>query len=376
MPFDPGGGVAQLDVADVDLQHVGRGLQNLLPHGERGLVDGIAADHRGAARKCRDAPVECLGVAFDDDDVRDVDAELVGHDLREDGIVSLPLRGEAGVDIDLAGDRVDANMAALVGAKSGAFDIAGDAEAEIPARRARLLLLGRQCGYADGISRHLERLGVLTAVERHLQTVREQQALARIRKLVLADQIAPADFQAIEPQLLGELVHRALDGEAGLRPAASAVGRHLDGRRVDRLELDPDVGNAVGPGDRGRSDLRDRDAVRDECAGVVQEAVAQPDDFAGLQRRQLDLVNLRALVRRAEEILDPVLDVFDRPSEPHRRHRHQQLVGIEQQHLLSEAAADVRRDDPHLVLVEPEDRGEAAAHRNGRLSAVPHRQLA
>ena len=59
-------------------------------------------------------------------------------------------------------------------------------------------------------------------------------------------------------------------------------------------------------------------------------------------RVELDGVDLRPLLDRADEILAAVLDVFDRPAELHRRHRHQQLVGIEEQHLLAEAAADIR----------------------------------
>ena len=79
--------------------------------------------------------------------------------------------------------------------------------------------------------------------------------------------------------------------------AAAAIRRDLHGRRIDRLELHPDVGDAIRPGDRGGGDLRHRDAVGDERAGIVQETVAQPDDLAGLERRKLDGVDLRPLLR-------------------------------------------------------------------------------
>ena len=128
----------KLDVVDVDLQHVGRGLQDFLPDRDRRLVDGVAAHHRGAAGKSRDTPIESLGVAFDHDHVFRLDAELIGDDLGEHRVVALPLGRKTGVDIDLAGDRMDADMAAFVGSEPGAFDIAGKPKAQIFALGASL----------------------------------------------------------------------------------------------------------------------------------------------------------------------------------------------------------------------------------------------
>ena len=96
----------------------------------RGLVDGVAADHRGAAGEGRHAPIEGLGVAFDHDHVLGLTPSWSATICAN--TVSWPwpwLRGR--YYVDLAGDRVDADMAALVGAEAGAFDIAGKPEAEI-----------------------------------------------------------------------------------------------------------------------------------------------------------------------------------------------------------------------------------------------------
>ena len=71
------------------------------------------------------------GEALDDDDVFRLDAQLVGDDLRKDGVVALTLGGQAGVDIDLAGDGMDFHVAALVRTKACAFDVAADADAQI-----------------------------------------------------------------------------------------------------------------------------------------------------------------------------------------------------------------------------------------------------
>ena len=289
----------KIDVVDIGFQHVGRRLEDFLPDGDRRFVDGVAADDCGPACKGGYAPVERLGVAFDHDHVLGLHAKLVGDDLGEHRVVALALGRESGVDIDLAGDRMHADMAALVGPEPGAFDIAGEPEAEIFARSACGVLFGAKFLAAKLDQRHAERLGVLAAVEGDLQPVGEQQAFARVREFLFRNEIAPPDFEAVDAQILRQLIERSFGGEAGLRPPAAAIRGDLDGRRIDRLELHPDIRNSVRPGDRGRGNLSDRDAVRNERAGVVQEAVAQTDDLAGLQRCELDDVDLGPLLRRA-----------------------------------------------------------------------------
>ncbi len=74
------------------------GAQDLLAHDRRRRVDGVAGDHRAAARERARAPVELIGVAGDHIDVAHVDADLVGHDLGEAGVVPLALRADAGDD--------------------------------------------------------------------------------------------------------------------------------------------------------------------------------------------------------------------------------------------------------------------------------------
>ena len=110
----------------------------LLAHLERRVGDRVARDDRGAARERRNAPVEPARVAGHDLDVRRRDAERVGRDLRERRLVRLPLRRQAGRDQDLAGDRVDLDVGALVRPEAGAFDVAREPEPEVPALLPRL----------------------------------------------------------------------------------------------------------------------------------------------------------------------------------------------------------------------------------------------
>ena len=52
------------------------------------------------------------------------------------------------------------------------------------------------------------------------------------------------------------------------------------------------------------------------------------------------------------------------------------LLRIEQHDLRPEAAADERRDHPHLALAEAQHAGEPVAQEDRRLGGVPHGELA
>src|SRR5690606_19038590 len=156
------------------------------------LVDRIAGDHGRPAGECGHAPFISAGIAFDDDHVLDLYPELVRGDLRKDRIVALPLRGEPGIDIDLAGDRMDLDMPALIWAEACALDIEGKSQPEMATLAAGRLLSGGKFVPADRLARHLERLEILAAVELDPEPVGEEQPLAHIGKLVVMQQIAPA----------------------------------------------------------------------------------------------------------------------------------------------------------------------------------------
>ena len=367
--------VLQLDVVLLDFQHVGGGLQDQGARLERRLVNGVAADHGGAAGERGHAPAIRLGVAGDEDHVLDPGAALVGDDLGKDGFVALPLPGEPGVDVDPAGDRMDLDPAAFVGPEARAFDVEPESEPQVAPPCQGIRLLGAESLDADRLDDPIQGAVIIAAVVADGEPVGEQQSLPRIGELVLGDEVAPAHLDAVQAQLVGELVHGPFDGEACLRPPAAPIRGDLNRRRIDRLELDLDIRDPVRAGDRGRGHLGDGDAVGNEGAGVVQETILQPEHPAVPGGRQFDGVDLRSLLGRAEEVLAPVLDVLDRSSELDRGERHQDLVGGEHHDLLAEAAAHVGRHDPDVVLVEIEDRRQPPAHRERRLGGVPDHQL-
>jgi hypothetical protein len=90
-----------------------------------------------------------------------------------------------------------------------------------------------------------------------------------------------------------------------------------------------------------------------------------------------------ARVRAGDEVLAAILEVAERPAVLQRQPRHAQLLGLHDA-LVAEAAADVRRDHSHLLLVQAEEARDADAHDVRRLrrgiedelvrAVVPHRQ--
>src|SRR5262249_51889628 len=104
---------------------------------------------------------------------------------------------------------MDAHVAALIGPQPSAFHIESQSEAEIFSLAAGLLFRGLKVCHVERVADHIERLVVLAAVEGHFQAVGKQQALARVGKLLLADEIATAYLKTVEAQLLGKLVHGA-----------------------------------------------------------------------------------------------------------------------------------------------------------------------
>ena len=121
--------VDDLEVVDRGLERLGGDPQRLLLGPPGGEVDRRAAHHGGARGEGADGVRHPAGVAGGDLDVLEAHAELVGDDLREDGLVTLALRGQPGRDLDLARG-LDVHVGALVGTDPGALDVAGQADAD------------------------------------------------------------------------------------------------------------------------------------------------------------------------------------------------------------------------------------------------------
>ena len=121
------------------LQHLGGHLRGARPHLARGLRDGGPGVGGDAAAAGAHPVRKHRGVPRQDLHVLPGGAELGGGDLGERGVVALPLRGHADVDVDLAA-RIDAHGGALVGTEPRALRVAAEAHADPPrGAGARLL---------------------------------------------------------------------------------------------------------------------------------------------------------------------------------------------------------------------------------------------
>ena len=104
--------VLEHDVGFRRLQQVGRDLLRLVDHLVHRLDDGRAADRERARAVGAHAERDLGGVAVDDLDVLDRDAEAVGDELGERRLVALAVAVRAGEHRHAAG-RVDADLARL-----------------------------------------------------------------------------------------------------------------------------------------------------------------------------------------------------------------------------------------------------------------------
>src|SRR5690606_11740147 len=131
------------------------------------------------------------GVAGDDLDVLEPGAELVGDDLRERRLVTLPLGGQAGGDLHLAAG-LDGDVTALVGTDTGALDVAGDADADLATLGPGLVAEPLEVLPADERLRLRHELGVVARVVDQRATVLEAHLAVGIGELVGLDEVALA----------------------------------------------------------------------------------------------------------------------------------------------------------------------------------------
>src|SRR6185295_18995904 len=161
------------------------------------LGDRRAADRERAAAVRAHAERHAAGVAVDDLDVVDRDAELAGDELREGRLLALAVAVRAGEDGDRAG-RMDPHLARLEQAGPGAepagdvrgrdaagLDVAGVAEAALPALGLRRRLPRLEAG---GIG-HLDRLVEVGGIVAH---VVGQADRGGVREA--GDEVAPPDL--------------------------------------------------------------------------------------------------------------------------------------------------------------------------------------
>ena len=341
--------ILQFEVGLRDLHHFRGDLFDLgcdFDGGEMGRVAGIDGRARGERAHAQRDPA---GVASDDRNVLERHAELIGDDLRERGFVALSVRRGASCQRDLAG-RGNAHGRAFVGAEAGAFDRVRYGHADVTALGECRLLARREPFPVDGFEGGALALGIIAAVVGDGPAVAEHDA-DLVGHLLRLDEIAAADFGAVDAELLRDEVHHAFHREHGLGAARAAHGRARGLVGVHDSEIEIVGRQHVGAGHGRRCNPRQHEAPRDVGPVVMHEAALEAEQLAVVVDGYREIPPLVALLMGDVEIFAAVLDPFHRTTEGLRGRCHCTVLAIERA-LGAEAAADFRRDDADLIVAE------------------------
>jgi hypothetical protein len=315
------------------------------------------------------APSGAESVAVEHANLRDVDVELVGDDLRHGGLDALTVVRRAEDHVDLAGP-AHADDGGVGGhpaeGHGGGLDQHGHPDADEAAFGAPLLLLLAQLVVADA-------LGGLVEGGRHGHAVDGHARGHHRRQVGVGEDVAAAQLQRVDPELRREAVHHLLTGDGLVHPRA-AVGAPAELVGVDGLAVAGEGGEPVGAGEHHRLEHGRARVRRGERPGVLAERGLGGEQRAVLVRGERDRRHLAARLLVGTEVLAPVLDPLDRAPEADRRSDRRRLLRA-RVHLQAEAATDVGHDHPDLVLVEPEHAGEERPRVVGALRGDVDREV-
>ena len=373
--------VGQQQVGRARLEQLARRRQQRAAHRRRRRVRRAALRDGAAAREGAGAGRRLVGVGLPHRHRLERHAELVGDELGGGGGVPLPLRRErheaghaaVGLHAHRRGLRArhvrHAAPAIGLGSDAGVLGVARHPDAEQPPPRAARLALAHEPLVAGQGERGLERLGEIAAVVDEAGRGGERVRVAR-------DQVALPHEGRVEPEPVREQIERALHHEGAHGHAHPAVGAERRLVRGERDDLEGVGRRAVGARqDGGGAERLERPGQRIDVVGahVRHEPRPQAAQRAVGVRGGLDLHALLAGVGRRGQVLAPGLDPLHRPPRAPGQRGHRQVLG-HHVHLLAEAAAGVRHDDPHAGLGKAEGAGHAGAEDVGHLGAGPERQ--
>ena len=192
----------------------------------------------------------------------------------------------------------------------------------------------------------------------------------------MLDPVPLPDFERVQSNFHGELVHEPLDGEGrlGAPGAAVGVGGHLGGEHPAAAER---VGvHLVDGGEHEGAEDRDTGGDQHQVGAHVGEQVdLQAADPAVGVSGEPQLLPLVPAVVHGHVALAAGLGPLDRPPELAGDQDGQHLFGRHLQ-LRAEPAADVRRDNPQVLLRDPRHQGQHDAENVRDLGRGPQRELA
>ncbi len=293
--------------------------------------------------------------------------------------MALPVAVGAGEDLDRAG-RVDPHLGGFPQAHAGperahrlarrdpaGLDIGREADAAQLAVPFGLALALGEALMVGELERLLERRLIVAGV-----VVHDHRRLVR-KKL---DEVLPPQLGGIEPQFACPDLDQPLDHEGRFRPARAPIGvdRHRIG--VDGVDLAVDVRDIVLARQQRRVKIgRHRGREGRHIGAEIGDGLGleRRDPAVGVERH-LGVGDVVAPMRVGEERLGAIGHPFHRPPDLLGGPQAHDLLGIDED-LRAEAAADVGRDHPQLVLGRDADEGRDDEPRHVRvLRRVPQRE--
>ena len=217
----------------------------------------------------------------------------------------------------------------------------------------------------------VQQLGIVAAVEFVGMVVRRDVGQSE-RHLRIGHQIAPADLDTIDAQILRHQVDQPLTKKVSFEAAGTAIGtaRSLVGHQHRRGDID--VLDAIRP----RRELRDiprRDGpVGSQIRAVIGVGTAAQSENAAVPRGS----NLQFALRlpgvvRGHQVFPAILDPPDGTSHMTGGERDQEVFRIEFT-TAAEPAADIDLDHLDLGFVESHRVSENTAVGPGDLGDAPH----
>ena len=173
------------------------------------------------------------------------------------------------------------------------------------------------------------------------------------RELISVDEIAASNFRFIDIQFLSQYIDHALYEVNRLSHPQRAAVRNTTRCLVGEYCINAAIGirNRVRACANGKQTSREfsRGHMRIKCAMISQRREAQSLDHTIFIRCQLPHAVVVAREAAGGDILHARLNPFDRHTRHNRRHRCNDIAGIDR-HLVTKAAANISTHDADLAL--------------------------
>ena len=297
---------------------------------------------------------------------------MLGDDLRKHCLRALAHGSGPGRDLDQS-RRTNPNADLLVGAAARPFDKIRNAQPNEAALRARLPLPRPEAVIIDALQRIRLAGGIVAQIEHDRNAAAGHETFG-VRHPLFRNEIAAANFGAINVQFAGGEIEHALHHEHALRLTGAPHRRNRNFVRQRDLHVHAEGRQMIGERHRGNGALRHGQSAGSVGAVIVQQLAAQTTQSAIGLKGDFHVPELIALLCRRDEVFAPVFEPAHRTAERKGRGSDCSFLLVEHE-LGPETTAHIGRDHPNGQLLAPKNFGEQPGGDQRRLRRCPDRQL-